>query len=145
MKQILDTNYYINKDGQVYNQKTGRFLTEVTKSNGYKRYSLSINGYSKHYYTHRLLGYAYLNLTDDMFMDHINNVRGDNRLSNLQVLTRQEHIRKDNRKYKNLPDFVTYRAPRRGRRERYSYMNEMFSSVDLDKVIAFKKEYENNH
>ena len=144
MKQIKDTHFYITKDGLVLNKKTGRWLKETKKSNGYMRYALNYESSVKFYYTHRLLGYAYLNLTDDKFIDHINNNRSDNRLSNLCVVSRIENNRKSNRLNFNLPDYISIKKAINGRSARYmfKYKNLQYSSIDLENVLMFKYSFE---
>mgnify|MGYP003638633853 CR=1 FL=1 len=142
-KIIFNTNYSINTKGKVKNIETGRYLTETKKENGYMRYALCINGKSKFYYTHRLLGYAFLNLTNELHIDHLNGNRSDNRIENLEVVTQLENNRRS-RVDNGLPDYIRLRKARKGRSARYEYLKEgkFYSSTDLSKVISFKHSFE---
>lgn len=60
---------------------------------GYYRVDLRNLGKKKTLLVHRLIGYAFLGLTDQLCIDHKNGIRGDNRLENLRVVTHGENSR----------------------------------------------------
>ena len=80
---------------RVYNHMMrGRVLKQARKANGYMQLSLSANGVKlKHVYVHRLVACAFLpnpnNLPD---VNHINHNKQDNRVDNLEWVTRSENI-----------------------------------------------------
>ena len=45
-----------------------------------------------------------------LVVDHFNNIKTDNRLENLQLITQSQNIKKDHRKGKNLPPAIRVRA-----------------------------------
>lgn len=72
-----------------------RFLPEKNKKiytnrNGYKIVNLSKNNKSKTHTVHRLVAKAFIG-DSDMHIDHINNIKTDNRLENLQYCTAREN------------------------------------------------------
>lgn len=76
----------------------GRKLKEVilkpwVQNSGYKVVSLRLNGVTKDFLVHRLMGKTYLsNFRDDLEINHINGIKTDNRLINLECVTRSENI-----------------------------------------------------
>ena len=93
-KQIKDYNYEVNKIGEVRNIKTKRVLSQRTSVYGYKLVDIQINKKNKTFLVHRLLGETFIpNIDNKPQIDHINRVRGDNRLENLRWVTSAENNR----------------------------------------------------
>lgn len=80
--------YNIDKLGNVWSTITNKYLTPQTDHRGYL--VVKIAGTYKS--VHRLLGYAYLGLTEDMTINHLNGDKQDNRLNNLEVCTNAENM-----------------------------------------------------
>lgn len=81
----------------------GRVLKQCRATNGYLALSLSKDGCIKQINTHRLVAMAFLGHISTgsiLVVDHINNVKTDNRLENLQILTQRENSNKYTEKYK---------------------------------------------
>ena len=79
-------NYYISKNGYIYNKLTERFLTPTLDTGGYYQIGLCKNGVRNMKSVHRLLGLNFIENDDPetkTTIDHINRVRIDNRLENL--------------------------------------------------------------
>ncbi len=75
----------------------GRVLKHYL-SKGYLRHALSINGIAQTYQVHQLVAKAFLNHKPNglnLVVDHINNIKTDNRLENLQVVTNRHNSTKD--------------------------------------------------
>ena len=93
MKFNAKYNRYVSKDGLIYRLKNG--VLELCKyyynSCGYTQ--CSVQGSIQ--YVHRIV-YETFNteIPKGFEIDHINSVRDDNRLCNLQILTRSENLRK---------------------------------------------------
>lgn len=65
---------------------------------GYLRVNLSYNGVIKTELVHQLVAMAFLTYSSNdinMVCDHINNIRTDNRLENLQVISQRKNASKD--------------------------------------------------
>jgi len=99
--------YKISKKGDVYSYKNnkhglnaeGRKLKHVLMSNGYAKVTLHKDKKAKQFTVHALLAITFMNHTFDgtnkIVVDHINNIRSDNRLENLQLITNRQNSSKD--------------------------------------------------
>ncbi len=84
-------NYEISICGQVRNVKTNKIL-KPGKCNGYFLVSLSQNSKSKNFRVHRLVAEHFLpNIDNKKCVDHIDNNRTNNTISNLRWSTFQEN------------------------------------------------------
>jgi hypothetical protein len=80
-------NYSVSNLGNVRNDTKDKILKQ-SDSNGYKVVSLN----SKQHKIHRLVANAFIpNPNNKDCVDHINNDRGDNKVSNLRWVTNQEN------------------------------------------------------
>ena len=96
MKTIPEyENYQITEDGKVYRNQ--RELKGGVSKRGYHYVSLSKNGKPKAFYNHQLLAITYLNHKPcglKIVIDHIDGDKTNNNLSNIQLITNSENIRK---------------------------------------------------
>jgi len=84
------SNYLISKYGKIYSIKTKKYLA-VHLNNGYEVISLN----NKTLSLHRLVALTFIPTTDiSLYVDHINNIKTDNRVDNLQWVTQKENIAK---------------------------------------------------
>ena len=76
-----------------------RILNCGLDGDGYKHVSLSKNGYCKTTKIHKLVAMEFLNHKPNggvkIVIDHINNIKIDNRLENLQLISNRENLTKD--------------------------------------------------
>lgn len=79
------TNYKVNPDGKVINVKTNKELKPALNKNGYYYVCLCKNGIKKIKTIHKLVAETFL-FNDDNLPDvnHINNIKTDNRIENLE-------------------------------------------------------------
>lgn len=79
-------DYTINTEGQVWSNKSNKFLKPRITKEGYKQYTLTPpEGKVKQKYSHRLVGEAFIPNPDNLpTIDHINRHRFNNRVSNLR-------------------------------------------------------------
>ncbi len=92
-KNIPDYDRYaVSNIGRVINNKTGRILKPGFNKHGYLQVSLYKDGKAKSYLLHRLIALAFLENVDNKdLVDHINNIKHDNRLENLRWATMAEN------------------------------------------------------
>jgi len=85
-------NYIISDDGRrVWSKFTDRFVGYVNKETGYCRCGIG----GKNYLVHRLVWMKFRGeIPEHLEIDHINDIRSDNRLENLQLLTHQANTAK---------------------------------------------------
>lgn len=83
------------KDGSVLRKAKGYEAKTFDNGTGYLQYKFSINGKTYRFYQHRLLAEHFiekpLGEKEELEVNHINHVRSDNRLENLEWVTRREN------------------------------------------------------
>jgi hypothetical protein len=84
--------YKISNDGEVKNVKKNKLLKCYPNVYGYIVVGLSKEGIFKHYFVHRLVATAFVpNTMSKKEINHINGVKNDNNVSNLEWCTRSEN------------------------------------------------------
>ena len=95
------TNYAASKDGEILNVKTGRILKKILTVNGYLTFKIFDKKLikTKTYYIHRFEWECVKgDIPEGFVIDHIDSVKTNNKIENLQLLTVSENIRKVNSK-----------------------------------------------
>jgi len=86
-------NYVVSSEGKVFNMLTLKEVKGWANNDGYIRIDLCVGRIRRTCYIHRLVANAFLenpNSCDEVH--HINHIRHDNRLINLEWCTRQENM-----------------------------------------------------
>lgn len=94
MKAVIKDfpNYIIFDDGRIYSKNRHKNIKSFIRSRGYMCVSLSKNGIKKNKLLHRLLAEAFIsNPNNKLEVNHINGIKTDNSLNNLEWCSRSEN------------------------------------------------------
>lgn len=97
-------------NGRIYFMTKEIMMCQSNDSSGYKFIALTNNGKMKSKRVHQLVAMAFLDHVPCGFklvVDHINNIKSDNRLCNLQILTHQANILKYHSNKRRLKENTT--------------------------------------
>lgn len=90
---ILWDDYIFYKDGRIWSKYWKKFLTGIINKDGYLRIILKCNdGKQRMFYWHRVI-WTYFNgeIPDGYQINHLNEIKTDNRLCNLELATPKEN------------------------------------------------------
>ena len=126
--------YEANRLGIVRHVKHKKDLGSLTNT-GYLRIGVINHGIKKNYGKHRFIFECFHGKINDvkLVVDHINNIKTDNRLQNLQLLTHSQNKKKEHRKGKNLPP-IRVRATNINSGESFDYdsINKCSKGLDIN-------------
>jgi hypothetical protein len=95
MKDIIGYEgiYLAHEDGKIWSNIYKRFLTPSINTNGYVQIKLWKDGKYKYTSVHRAIATAFIpNPDNKKEVNHINGIKHDNRVENLEWTTRSENI-----------------------------------------------------
>lgn len=103
-KQIEDTQFYISNMGRIKNIETGRVLKTAPNNKGYLTVNVTVNRVKRPLKIHRLVAKYFIPNPDNKEqVNHINCIKTDNRVENLEWVTNLENMRHaiEHGRYKN--------------------------------------------
>jgi uncharacterized protein Veg len=88
---LFDGLYHITQDGRLFSSRSNKYLRPATDRYGYKYYVISINQKRITLKAHRLVALAYIpNHLNKPTVNHLNGIKTDNRIENLEWATAKE-------------------------------------------------------
>ena len=88
-------DYTIDETGNVFSIRKNKYLKQTINRNGYCKVTLQKEKYRKMFSVHRLVAQAYLkNYSNTLQVNHINGIKTDNRVENLEMVTAKENMQK---------------------------------------------------
>lgn len=85
-------NYFITNNGKVYSKKNDKYLKPILYTRGYYMVHLCNNGAIKRHLLHRLIAKYFIpNPENKPQVNHINGIKTDNRVVNLEWCTSSEN------------------------------------------------------
>ena len=88
-------DYTIDETGNVFSIRKNKYLKQTINRNGYCKVTLQKDKYKKTFSVHRLVAQAYLkNYSNTLQVNHINGIKIDNRVENLEMVTAKENMQK---------------------------------------------------
>ena len=96
--------YEANREGIVRHVKNKKDIGRVGNV-GYLKINVCNQGIKKNYLKHRFIFECFHGKINDvkLVVDHINNIKTDNRLENLQLITYSQNMKKEHKKGENRP------------------------------------------
>ena len=92
-------NYKVNEDGIIISLKYGKTRQlKPNNTNGYNQYCLTVKGKQSAIYSHTAVAMAFLGHTQNGYnvvVDHIDNDKSNNHVSNLRLTTHRDNTSKD--------------------------------------------------
>lgn len=133
--KILDfPNYTIDTSGNVFCINKNRYKKISLDTHGYNVVHLHNNGFSKVIKVHRLVAMAFIsNLENKPQINHINGIKTDNRVENLEWCTGQENVDHAIKIGLMKPSWKHFNQ------NRHLYPNTCWSNIDLIKPVINSK------
>jgi len=143
--KIIYDNYILSNNGDCYSIKKNIFINKKhNEKTGYDFYILSVNKKPKPISIHRLVAEAFIpNPENKPQVNHINKIKTDNRVENLNWMTRKENINH------SKEEFIKAGIERRGKKNKkikpklYNYRYEVIHmNYKYEVINIFKDRYE---
>lgn len=135
-------DYKIYDNGEIYSNKSNRFLKHDVDKHGYHQVTLTIDGQPYREKVHRLVAYFFCNPPcgyEKLTVDHIDGDKSNNSSSNLEWCTHKENNR---RARENLLNNVSESNSKRW--ENNDFRERTSRNISLGKIASGKSKGRNN-
>ena len=125
------SNYVANKNGDVLSLKSERIL-KMEKNAGYSRFKIYNEKLEKriNYSQHRFVFEVFKGPIPRYFeVDHINSIKSDNRIKNLQLLTHKQNVEKSRNKPINSKNIEN------GKERRFISIKSASNELNIDSSL----------
>lgn len=146
-------NFGISKEGKVKNFKTGRILKSYIGTDCYEHIILHSKGKKYRKRVHRLMAEAFFH--NAKYVDHIDNNKSNNNLSNLRPISNRENVEKGMEDAKNYHSNVGWFKPlpviainkKTGEKQEFSSLRqcEKITGIDRHRIKTFLRKERPNH
>ena len=134
-KHPVFTNYAASKNGNILSLKSEKILKMINNGNGYLHFKICDKKLEKsnNYYQHRFVYEVFKGPIPRFFeVDHVNEIRSDNRIKNLQLLSHKRNVQKS----KNRPIIST--CIETGKERRYISIKKAAIELYIFKICRKK-------
>ena len=144
----------LGSDNKLYKGKVKKLT--LNQGIGYHQTTITLNGKAKLYYIHQLVYYSFNGGEPNghtLVVDHIDKDKQNNTLNNLRLVSQYDNLMKGSHISHDLPKHITatpYKYKAQSNRLVYIYqrridgtLKSLKRSIDINKVLEFKKQYEN--
>lgn len=147
MKEIKDfPGYFVTEDGIVYSTKHNK-LKELKKQNNQGYYSVYLEKDKKQYRKsiHRLVAETYIPNPDNLpQVNHINEIRNDNRVGNLEWVTHHQNTVYSNCRWiYNIKNIITGDIIETTNLNQFARDNNLTSGPLYQTITGRRKQYKN--
>jgi len=145
-KEVIGfTDYQVSNLGRVKSLKFNKenILVQCKASHGYLVVKLCCKGISSTFGVHKLVADSFLNHVSKkhtLAIDHIDNNKTNNKLSNLQIISVRENLSKDKKNKTSKYTGVVYRPKAKNKWESSIYFNKKINYLG-----SFETEIEANN
>lgn len=149
----MDNKFGISKTAKVKNFITGKILSSYVGTDCYEHIVLCYHGKKYRKRVHRLMAEVFFN--NAKYIDHIDNNKSNNDISNLRPITNRENVLKGMRDAENYHDNVGWFKPlhilaiNKITKERFEFKSlrscEKFTGVDRHRIKTFLRKERPNY